>query len=165
MIAGKKAIFLSFFSHASTPPDRHPLPTPPASVYPSPNNGRLLAIKQHFLKNPRLWSNGITVGWFRPLNSQQDFASHEENTASSNYPYYIDLPTAYDSGFTDYDSSKDGGRKRRWGRGRVDSNASKLCFSLQLWLAYLSATFVFSFPEFKFSSSWYKPQSDTHVCT
>lgn len=47
------------------------------------------------------------------LNSQQDFASHQENTASSNYPYYIDLPKAYDSGFTDYRSSKDGGRKER----------------------------------------------------
>lgn len=51
------------------------------------------------------------------LNSQQDFAPHQENTASSNYPYYIDLPKAYDSGFTDYRSSKDGGRKEHQPRG------------------------------------------------
>lgn len=50
------------------------------------------------------------------LNSQQDFSPHQENTASSNYPYYIDLPEAYESGFTDDCSSKDGGRKERWPR-------------------------------------------------
>lgn len=41
-------------------------PPPPASVYPSPNKGWILAIKQHFQRNPWHWSNGITVGWFNP---------------------------------------------------------------------------------------------------
>ena len=45
---------------------RSPPPPSPASVYPSPDNGWLLAIKQHFPRNPWHWSNGITVGWFNP---------------------------------------------------------------------------------------------------
>lgn len=107
------------FSHASslatTPTPKPPLSSqhPPASVYPSSNNGWLLAIKQHFLRNPLLWSNGITVGWFNPWIVNRILPLTRKNTASSNYPYYIDLPKAYDSGFTDYRFSKDGWRKAR----------------------------------------------------
>lgn len=77
------------------------------------------------------------------LNSQQDFASHEENTASSNYPYYIDLPTAYDSGFADYVSSKDGGRKQRWGEGGMTPTPQSWTLLLIGTIVYLSANVLF----------------------